>query len=117
MLASWRHGTVVRSWLLDLLARALDQDPGPATLAGRVDDSGEGRWAVEEAVRRSVSAPAMSAARARRRPGTGARAQVWSWPGRADRRSAAADDRSLTSTPYARPYRGAAANPCTAPRS
>ena len=62
VLASWRHGTVVRSWLLDLLVRALDEDPGLATLSGRVDDSGEGRWTVEEAVRLSVSAPAMTAA-------------------------------------------------------
>ncbi|WP_328507736.1 phosphogluconate dehydrogenase (NAD(+)-dependent, decarboxylating) [Streptomyces sp. NBC_00391] len=62
VLASWRHGTVVRSWLLDLLVRALDEDPGLAALSGRVDDSGEGRWTVEEAVRLSVSAPAMTAA-------------------------------------------------------
>ncbi|PAZ14354.1 6-phosphogluconate dehydrogenase (decarboxylating) [Streptomyces sp. SA15] len=62
VLASWRHGTVVRSWLLDLLVRALEQDSGLAGLSGRVDDSGEGRWTVEEAVRLAVSAPAMTAA-------------------------------------------------------
>ncbi|WP_328778479.1 decarboxylating 6-phosphogluconate dehydrogenase [Streptomyces canus] len=62
VLASWRHGTVVRSWLLDLLVRALEQDSDLAGLSGRVDDSGEGRWTVEEAVRLSVSAPAMTAA-------------------------------------------------------
>ncbi|MET9793178.1 phosphogluconate dehydrogenase (NAD(+)-dependent, decarboxylating) [Streptomyces canus] len=62
VLASWRHGTVVRSWLLDLLVRALEQDSDLAGLSGRVDDSGEGRWTVEEAVRLAVSAPAMTAA-------------------------------------------------------
>ncbi|MFI1051282.1 phosphogluconate dehydrogenase (NAD(+)-dependent, decarboxylating) [Streptomyces griseoruber] len=62
VLASWRHGTVVKSWLLDLLVRALEQDSGLTGLSGRVDDSGEGRWTVEEAVRLAVSAPAMTAA-------------------------------------------------------
>ncbi|MFF0078797.1 phosphogluconate dehydrogenase (NAD(+)-dependent, decarboxylating) [Streptomyces canus] len=62
VLASWRHGTVVRSWLLDLLVRALEQGSDLAGLSGRVDDSGEGRWTVEEAVRLAVSAPAMTAA-------------------------------------------------------
>ncbi|MFJ8467525.1 phosphogluconate dehydrogenase (NAD(+)-dependent, decarboxylating) [Streptomyces swartbergensis] len=62
VLASWRHGTVVRSWLLDLQVRALEADPELASLSGRVDDSGEGRWTVEEAVRLAVSAPAMTAA-------------------------------------------------------
>ncbi|MFE7657204.1 phosphogluconate dehydrogenase (NAD(+)-dependent, decarboxylating) [Streptomyces bottropensis] len=62
VLASWRHGTVVRSWLLDLLVRALEQDSALGGLSGRVDDSGEGRWTVEEAVRLAVSAPAMTAA-------------------------------------------------------
>ncbi|TPQ24080.1 phosphogluconate dehydrogenase (NAD(+)-dependent, decarboxylating) [Streptomyces sporangiiformans] len=62
VLASWRHGTVVRSWLLDLQVRALEADPELAALSGRVDDSGEGRWTVEEAVRLAVSAPAMTAA-------------------------------------------------------
>ncbi|MBC9727244.1 phosphogluconate dehydrogenase (NAD(+)-dependent, decarboxylating) [Streptomyces sp. TRM68367] len=62
VLASWRHGTVVRSWLLDLQVRALEEDPELAALSGRVDDSGEGRWTVEEAVRLAVCAPAMTAA-------------------------------------------------------
>jgi 6-phosphogluconate dehydrogenase len=62
VLASWRHGTVVRSWLLDLQVRALEADPELAALSGRVDDSGEGRWTVEEAVRLAVSAPAMTGA-------------------------------------------------------
>jgi 6-phosphogluconate dehydrogenase len=59
---AWRHGTVIRSWLLDLLARALEEDPGLEKLKGWADDSGEGRWTVEEAVRLAVPAPAISAA-------------------------------------------------------
>jgi 6-phosphogluconate dehydrogenase len=59
---AWRSGTVVRSWLLDLLADALAQDPGLATVAGWADDSGEGRWTVQEAVRLAVPVPAISAA-------------------------------------------------------
>jgi len=59
---AWRQGTVIRSWLLDLLDRALDQDPGLEELKGWADDSGEGRWTVQEAVRLAVPAPAISAA-------------------------------------------------------
>ncbi len=59
---AWRHGTVIRSWLLDLLDRALDEDPGLEALKGWADDSGEGRWTVQEAVRLAVPAPAISAA-------------------------------------------------------
>ena len=59
---AWRHGTVIRSWLLDLLDRALDDDPGLEALKGWADDSGEGRWTVQEAVRLAVPAPAISAA-------------------------------------------------------
>jgi 6-phosphogluconate dehydrogenase len=51
---SWREGTVVRSWLLDLLDRALDEDPELASLRGYADDTGEGRWTVEEAIRLAV---------------------------------------------------------------
>ena len=51
---SWREGTVVRSWLLDLLDRALDEDPDLAELRGYADDTGEGRWTVEEAIRLAV---------------------------------------------------------------
>jgi len=51
---SWREGTVVRSWLLDLLDRALDEDPELAGLRGYADDTGEGRWTVDEAVRLAV---------------------------------------------------------------
>ncbi len=59
-LGAWREGSVVRSWLLDLLVGALDEDPDLATLRGYAEDSGEGRWTVEEAVRLGVPAPVIS---------------------------------------------------------
>ena len=59
---AWSKGTVVRSWLLDLLVRALDEDPDLADLEGYVDDSGEGRWTVEEAIDNAVPMPVISAA-------------------------------------------------------
>ena len=58
----WRHGSVVRSWLLDLAASALESDPGLGSIAGVVDDSGEGRWTVETAVEYGVPTPAIAAA-------------------------------------------------------
>jgi 6-phosphogluconate dehydrogenase len=58
----WRRGSVVSSWLLDLTARALHQDPGLEAFAGRVEDSGEGRWTLEAAIAEAVPAPAISAA-------------------------------------------------------
>jgi 6-phosphogluconate dehydrogenase len=53
----WRHGSVVRSWLLDLAARALAEDPGLERIKGYVEDSGEGRWTILEAIREDVPAP------------------------------------------------------------
>jgi 6-phosphogluconate dehydrogenase len=53
----WNQGSVVRSWLLELTARALDQDPGLEHLQAWVEDSGEGRWTVEEAINTAVPAP------------------------------------------------------------
>jgi 6-phosphogluconate dehydrogenase len=53
----WRHGSVVRSWLLDLLASALEKDPALETVAGYVEDSGEGRWTVLAAIDEDVPAP------------------------------------------------------------
>jgi 6-phosphogluconate dehydrogenase len=47
---SWRAGSVVQSWLLDLMDRALDEDPNLDGLRGYADDTGEGRWTVEEAI-------------------------------------------------------------------
>src|SRR5215216_1401077 len=58
----WRHGSVVRSWLLDLLARALAEDPDLADIRGYVEDSGEGRWTVEEAIHNAVPLHVITAA-------------------------------------------------------
>lgn len=58
---AWQEGTVIRSWLLDLLVNALQEDPQLAQVAGYVEDSGEGRWTVEEAVANAVPAPAITA--------------------------------------------------------
>ena len=60
--ALWNHGSVVRSWLLELTARALSEDPDLSSLRGYVEDSGEGRWTVEEGISRSVPMPALTAA-------------------------------------------------------
>jgi 6-phosphogluconate dehydrogenase len=59
---SWREGTVIRSWLLDLLVRALDEDPELAKLRGVAQDSGEGRWTVQAAIDHAVPMPVISAA-------------------------------------------------------
>jgi 6-phosphogluconate dehydrogenase len=59
---SWRAGTVIRSWLLDLLVRALDEDPELSGLKGYAEDSGEGRWTVQAAVDHAVPLPAITAA-------------------------------------------------------
>ncbi|MGH4024887.1 MAG: phosphogluconate dehydrogenase (NAD(+)-dependent, decarboxylating) [Pseudonocardiaceae bacterium] len=62
VMKAWRRGTVVRSWLLDLLVLALEADPKLAELRGWVEDSGEGRWTVEEAINHAVPLPVISAA-------------------------------------------------------
>jgi 6-phosphogluconate dehydrogenase len=59
---SWRQGTVIRSWLLDLLVAALDDDPGLDSIRGYAEDSGEGRWTVEAAIQHAVPTPAIAAA-------------------------------------------------------
>ncbi|MBA2338679.1 MAG: decarboxylating 6-phosphogluconate dehydrogenase [Acidimicrobiia bacterium] len=56
----WRYGSVVRSWLLDLTCQALAENPDLADIAPYVPDSGEGRWAVAEAIDLDVAAPVMS---------------------------------------------------------
>jgi 6-phosphogluconate dehydrogenase len=61
-LSAWRQGSVVRSWLLDLFVRALEQRPSLDGLAPVAKDSGEGRWTVQEAVERGVPVPVISAA-------------------------------------------------------
>ncbi|QTJ66745.1 decarboxylating 6-phosphogluconate dehydrogenase [Rhodococcus sp. ZPP] len=62
VMGAWRQGTVVRSWLLDLLVAALRQDPGLSSISGYTEDSGEGRWTVEEAISHAVPVPVISAA-------------------------------------------------------
>lgn len=59
---SWREGTVIRSWLLDLLVRALQEDPQLTEIRGYAEDSGEGRWTVDAAIDLAVPVPAISAA-------------------------------------------------------
>jgi len=59
--AAWQRGTVVRSWLLDLLVIALEEDPHLANIRGYVEDSGEGRWTVEEGIANSVPMPVITA--------------------------------------------------------
>jgi 6-phosphogluconate dehydrogenase len=58
----WRHGSVIESWLLDLCARALAGDPALQQFAGRVADSGEGRWAAHAAIDSATPAPVLTAA-------------------------------------------------------
>jgi 6-phosphogluconate dehydrogenase len=58
----WMHGSVVRSWLLELAGRALAEDPGLSSIEGHVEDSGEGRWTVQDAIDRGVPLPVITAA-------------------------------------------------------
>ena len=58
----WRRGSVIASWLLDLAATALLKSPDLENFAGRVSDSGEGRWTIAAAIDESVPAPVLSAA-------------------------------------------------------
>jgi 6-phosphogluconate dehydrogenase len=62
VLKAWTKGTVVRSWLLDLFVKALEEDPGLSKIAGFASDSGEARWTVDEAIRLAVPIPAITAA-------------------------------------------------------
>ena len=57
----WQHGSVVRSWLLDLTAAALEEDPALSNVRGYVQDSGEGRWTIQEAIDLDVPAPVITA--------------------------------------------------------
>jgi 6-phosphogluconate dehydrogenase len=56
----WNHGSVIRSWLLELTQRALERDPGLEHIRGFVEDSGEGRWTVHQAIDSDVSAPVVT---------------------------------------------------------
>jgi 6-phosphogluconate dehydrogenase len=58
---AWQRGTVVRSWLLELMVLALEADPKLEALSGYVEDSGEGRWTLEEGIAHAVPMPALSA--------------------------------------------------------
>jgi 6-phosphogluconate dehydrogenase len=58
----WRRGSVIGSWLLDLTAIALYKNPDLAKFAGRVSDSGEGRWTLQAAIDEGVPAPVISSA-------------------------------------------------------
>jgi 6-phosphogluconate dehydrogenase len=57
---TWRYGSVVRSWLLDLAVKALAEDPTLESLRAYVDDSGEGRWTVQESIDLGVPAPVIT---------------------------------------------------------
>lgn len=61
VIQAWTNGTVVRSWLQQLLARALKEDPGFTDISGYTEDSGEGRWTVEEAIHHRVPMPVIAA--------------------------------------------------------
>ncbi len=61
VIQAWTNGTVVRSWLQQLLAKALKEDPDFAEISGYTEDSGEGRWTVEEAIRHRVPMPVIAA--------------------------------------------------------
>ena len=59
---TWQYGSVVRSWLLDMAVRALEEDGDLESLASYVEDSGEGRWTVNESVELAVPTPVITAA-------------------------------------------------------
>jgi 6-phosphogluconate dehydrogenase len=61
VIQAWTNGTVVRSWLQQLLAKALKEDPALAEISGYTEDSGEGRWTVEEAINHRVPVPVIAA--------------------------------------------------------
>uniref|UniRef100_Q3AQ04 6-phosphogluconate dehydrogenase (Decarboxylating) n=1 Tax=Chlorobium chlorochromatii (strain CaD3) TaxID=340177 RepID=Q3AQ04_CHLCH len=58
----WAHGSVIRSWLMDLMVQALEKDPTLSYLSGAIADSGEGRWTVEAALEQNVATPVIAAA-------------------------------------------------------
>ena len=58
----WRRGSVIASWLLDLTASALTQDPQLAKFGGRVSDSGEGRWTIKASIDEAVPTPVLTTA-------------------------------------------------------
>jgi 6-phosphogluconate dehydrogenase len=62
VIASWQEGTVIRSWLLDLLVLALKDDPGLSAIRGYAQDSGEGRWTIEAAIDYAIPMPVITSA-------------------------------------------------------
>ncbi|HEY4990770.1 MAG TPA: NADP-dependent phosphogluconate dehydrogenase, partial [Nakamurella sp.] len=62
VMTSWQDGTVIRSWLLELLVRALAADPGLTEIRGYAQDSGEGRWTIEAAIQHAVPLPVITSA-------------------------------------------------------
>jgi 6-phosphogluconate dehydrogenase len=64
--ALWNHGSVVRSWLLELAQRAFERDPRLESIRGYVEDSGEGRWTVLEALDQNVPLPIITLSLMRR---------------------------------------------------
>lgn len=56
----WNHGSVIRSWLLELAEKAFEKDPGLSSIKGFVEDSGEGRWTIAEAIEKDVPAPVIT---------------------------------------------------------
>ena len=58
--ALWNHGSVIRSWLLELAESAFDEDPDLSRIRGFVEDTGEGRWTLDEAIEHAVPAPALA---------------------------------------------------------
>jgi 6-phosphogluconate dehydrogenase len=62
----WQHGSVVRSWLLELASRAFERDPRLDSIRGYVEDSGEGRWTVQEAIDQDVPLPIITLSLMRR---------------------------------------------------
>ena len=62
VMASWQEGTVIRSWLLDLLVLALKDDPGLSQIRGYAQDSGEGRWTIEAAIDYAIPMPVITSA-------------------------------------------------------
>ena len=62
MAEAWRRGSVIGSWLLDLTAGALVKNPSLAGFAGKVSDSGEGRWTIQASIEEGVPTPVLTAA-------------------------------------------------------
>lgn len=112
----WRRGSVLSSWLIDLTAKALVEDPALATFTGRVQDSGEGRWTVQAAIEEAVPADVITVARCSRASGRAwtrrsPRSCCWrcASSSAATSRSPPADERRAPDRPHLRRSRRAGA--------